>query len=85
MAERGIWSIRAERTLETALDEVRDGIDAIPAVDLALACLRIEDGSLSADEVDGYTFPGEEVCICPPDLLERGGFKGGCPIHSLSG
>lgn len=24
----------------------------------------------------------EPVCICPPDLLARGGFKGGCPQHS---
>ena len=23
----------------------------------------------------------EPVCICPPDLLARGGFKGRCPIH----
>lgn len=22
------------------------------------------------------------ACICPPDLVERGGFKGGCPVHS---
>jgi hypothetical protein len=20
-------------------------------------------------------------CVCPPDLLARGGFKGGCPVH----
>jgi hypothetical protein len=23
-------------------------------------------------------------CICPPELVERGGFKGGCPVHSAS-
>lgn len=21
-------------------------------------------------------------CICPPDMVARGGFKGGCPVHS---
>lgn len=24
----------------------------------------------------------DPVCICPPDLLARGGFKGGCPVHA---
>ena len=24
------------------------------------------------------------VCICPPELLARDGFKGGCPVHSYS-
>jgi hypothetical protein len=79
------WGARAERLLEQALDEVRNGIDAIATVDLALACLRIEDESLSAAELDGYTFPGEQVCICPAELLERGGHRGGCPVHSFSG
>lgn len=22
------------------------------------------------------------ACICPPDLVERGGFKGGCRVHA---
>lgn len=21
-------------------------------------------------------------CICPPDLIARGGFRGGCPVHA---
>ena len=79
------WGSRAEQLLEQALDEVRNGIDAISTAELALVCLRIEDGSLPEDEVDGYTFPGEEICICPADLLERGGHRGGCPVHSSSG
>jgi hypothetical protein len=78
------WAIRAERLLEQALDEVRDDTDALATVDLALACLRVEAGDLPADEMDSYTFPGEEVCICPADLLERGGFRGGCPVHALT-
>lgn len=30
------------------------------------------------DDVDDDPGP---TCICPPDLLERGGFKGRCPVH----
>jgi hypothetical protein len=74
---------RAERLLEQALEEVRDGVDAIPIVSAALAALRIEAGELGADAMDGYPFPDEVPnCICPPDLLERGGFRGRCPEHS---
>jgi hypothetical protein len=53
-------------------------------VDAALAALRIESGELPSDEMDGYPFPGEERhgCTCPPELLERGGFRGGCPVHA---
>lgn len=81
--ERSAWSLRAQEALEQALAEVIDGIDAIPAVSLAMACLRAEDGTLAAGEMEdleeGYSEP---VCICPPDLLARGGYKGGCPVHA---
>lgn len=83
--ERSVWAIRAEHFLEQALDEVRDGIDAIPAVTGALMALRIECGEASEDEMpEGSSFPGEDnrVCICPPELLARDGFRGGCPVHS---
>lgn len=80
-----IWAARAERLLEQALDEVRSNVDAIPTVDWALAVLRIEAGERDAGEMDGVHFPGEPMpegaCICPPGLVERGGFRGGCPVH----
>ncbi len=42
----------AERYLEIALSEVRDGLDAMPSVSAALAALRIEASELPADELD---------------------------------
>jgi hypothetical protein len=30
------------------------------------------------DEIEEIVFP---ECICPPDLVARGGFRGGCPVH----
>jgi hypothetical protein len=83
-AEATIWGTRAERLLEQALDEVRSGADAIPAVDAALTALRIEAGQVPEDEMDGYRFPGEDddvQCTCPPDLAARGGFRSDCPAH----
>jgi hypothetical protein len=78
------WGVRAEYLLEQALDEIRTGIDAIPTVDAALAALRVEAGELPPNEMESYPSSGEERCgcTCPPELLERGGFRGGCPVHA---
>jgi hypothetical protein len=82
-----IWTQRAQRLLEAALGEVIDGVDAIPTVEAAAAALRIACGELPAEELEGYPFPGEErtgpACICPPDLLARGGYRGNCPATHL--
>ena len=78
-----LWISRAARLLEQAVSGMEDD-DQIPTVAAALDALRIAYGELSPEEMDGYRFPGEESpgdCICPPDLLARGGFKGGCPVH----
>jgi hypothetical protein len=86
--ERSVWNIRAERVAQQALDEVIGGIDAIPTVSLLMAVLRAEVGELPADEAADLdaSFRREEdpeaACTCPPELLERGGFQGGCPVHS---
>lgn len=92
---RSIWVTRAARLLEKALDEIRIGDDPVHTVSAADAALRIEAGELDSSEMDGYEFPHEPpskdeeeqeegVCICPPDLLERGGHRGGCPVHGLA-
>jgi hypothetical protein len=83
--ENDLWGTRAGRLTERALNEIRGGADAIPYLSAALAALRIEAAELPASEMDGFVFPGEPstvACICPPDLVERGGFRGGCPVHS---
>jgi hypothetical protein len=88
--ERSIWSVRAERIAQQALDEVIDGIDAIPTVSLLMAVLRAEVGELDADDAADLDASfrrdegDESDCICPPDLLERGGYRGNCPVHSLT-
>jgi hypothetical protein len=83
MSEHGIWTARAQEALERALSEVRDGEDALPSVSLADACLRADQGVMGADELADLTYffyerPAPQ-CICPPDLIARGGFRGGCP------
>ena len=84
--ERSVWSAHAERLLEQALDEVRDRTDAIPTVGAALAALRAEVGELPEDEAAELAadLARKPECICPPELLARDGFRGGCPVHSLA-
>ena len=86
--DRPIWNVRAERVAQQVLGEVMDGIDAIPAASLLIAVLRAEVGELPADDTTDLdaTFRLEEgdesSCICPPGLVERGGFRGGCRVHA---
>lgn len=77
------WTLQAERLLEQALGETRDGVDAIPTVSAALAALRIEAGELPAAELAELVTDAAE-CVCPPDLLGRGGFRGCCPAEHAS-
>lgn len=82
MPERADWGRLAKDALERALDEVESGRDAISTVSLALDCLRAEVGELPQDTLECLeALYAEPECICPPDLVARGGFKGGCPIH----
>lgn len=81
----------AERAAECALGQMRDNEDAGAALSLAAAAWDVVMGLATeherADmnqfvltEDGGYEI--ERVCICPPDLVERGGFKGRCPVHA---
>lgn len=80
------------RRLEEALFLLDTGSDTeiLGAAELALMALSMECGSagpitLNPEDVDDVMAQEAEpgpVCICPPDLLERGGHRGGCPVHS---
>ncbi len=45
----GPYAQAAERWLTKALSQVRDGLDALPAISAAEAALRIEAGEIPAD------------------------------------
>jgi hypothetical protein len=49
----GMWSKRALAYALQACGEIEDGTDAIPALDAAIAALRIEAGELDPDELGG--------------------------------
>jgi hypothetical protein len=81
-----LWDGRAELLVEHALAEW-DEVEQHGTLALALACLNVATGDLPPDEFEGYTFPGEVPaveCICPPELLARGGFKGDCPARGVA-
>ncbi len=72
----------AESQLNTALFALREGEsidDVFAAISLADLALRIGLGETPADE---WPEESEPLCICPPELVARGGFKGGCPAHA---
>lgn len=82
-----VWTARAKALCERALSNF-DAADPQPDLGAAVACLRIAEGDLDASELDGYPFPGEldsvAVCVCPDDLLARGGYRGSCPTHAAA-
>jgi hypothetical protein len=85
------YAALAERAAERALSLMRDGHDASAELSLATAAWSAAMGEASdavradLDEYEvtdgGYQLREVRACICPPDLLARGGFRGGCPIH----
>lgn len=85
------WHERAVEHLRKALDAVEGEesytIDAaLGNVEEAFLCLAIDAGLMGpltlkpVEYVEWINEPDPE-CICPPGLVERGGFKGGCPVH----
>lgn len=41
--------------------------------------VRVFAPSMAPDEINEE--PDEPACLCPADLLARGGFRGSCPAH----
>lgn len=80
----------AERATARALDNMQSNTDAGGELSLAVAAWDAVMGMASPDvlaDLDQYVLTDDggyevpRVCICPPDLLARGGYKGGCPVH----
>lgn len=77
--------------LEAALSAViNDGSDCevLGEIELALMALSMYYGAFGpialdpADVIEVIDEP-EPECICPPGLVERGGHRGGCPVHDV--
>lgn len=79
----------ARERLEEALYILDSGADLeiLGAAELALMALARDCGStatitLNPADIDDVIDESAAVCICPPEMLERGGHRGGCPVHS---
>jgi hypothetical protein len=75
--------------LAAALDAVTDDgsdLEVLGEIELAPMALAMYYGASGpitlnpADVVEIIDEP-EPACICPPGLVERGGHRGGCPVH----
>lgn len=89
----GEWyAALAERAVESALDSIRSGEDAAPALSLAATAWDVvmghatEDQRADMDEYlladdGGYVLHDSVRCTCPPDVVARGGYASGCPVH----
>ncbi len=78
MSAAATWD-DVRRLLEQALSEVADGEDATGTISLALDTHRVLFGEMDPSEIAVW----ERRCICPPEQLARGGYKGGCPQHGV--
>jgi hypothetical protein len=81
------WGDEARRRLAAAR-EARTIDDAISETQQALAALYLsvdERPTVVLDVADYAATAIEErpacICICPPGLVERGGYRGGCLVH----
>lgn len=95
MAERSKHYELAVRATALALDNMQSDIDAIAELSLAAVAWDAVMGAASPDQLadlDEYVLTddgGYEIevgdggeCNCPPDLVARGGFRSGCPVHA---
>jgi hypothetical protein len=98
IGHRGVeWYAQlSERAAERAVDIMRSGCqDDGPDAALSVAVIAWDVASgFATDEQrsdmneyvltddGGYEIDMSDECICPPELLARDGFKGGCPVHA---
>jgi len=77
---------QAEQALAAIEDDRATDIDVMASLELALMAASMWlDGdaarTIKLEPADVIEYLAEPECICPPDLVARGGFKGGCPVH----
>lgn len=80
-----------KKRLEAALSAVvNDGADleVLGEIELALMALTMYYGgggpiTLNPADVAEIIDAPQPQCICPPGLVERGGHRGGCPVHDV--
>lgn len=75
----------ARERLHEALADLDDE-SALYDTELAAMALAVYHGAAAAITLDTADVreivdSPEPVCICPPGLVERGGFRSSCPVH----
>jgi hypothetical protein len=76
----------AQACLEEALVGLATNVEVLGEVQQALMALHMLYGStevitlIPADVLEHIDQP-EPTCICPPDLVARGGYRSACPAN----
>ncbi len=81
VAREALWTEVVADLLDRAIEELRGGEDFVATVSAANAACEIMEGRLAEDELDASWW-GEDTgpeCVCPPDLVARGGLASACP------
>jgi hypothetical protein len=77
---------RLQAALDAVIDDGSD-LEVLGEIELALMAMSMHYGASGpitlnpADVVEIVDQP-EPACICPPGLVERGGYRSGCPVHA---
>lgn len=79
-----VWIDEALTQIEHARAALENGgadIDVFTPLSLAELAAKIAWGDLPESE---WPEDYEPICTCPPELVERGGFKGDCPARGYA-
>jgi hypothetical protein len=74
------WITRAKGLVERALEEWNTD-DPIPVLSEAIATLQVAFGELDPSELEA----AEPKCICPAEMVKRGGYRGSCRAREHTG
>jgi hypothetical protein len=80
----------ARERLTLALEGIDSGVEVLSEIQTALMALHVCYGSegtitLTPADILEYVDPRREPCICPSDLVARGGFRSGCSAEHIWG
>lgn len=77
---------RLDEAMEALVNDGAD-LDVLAPLELALMAANLwfacpQPFTLDPTDVIEYVDEPAPACVCPADLVARGGFRSGCPVHA---